>query len=202
MSLEAQFLTLAMMIASGIGMGAAFDGYRVVSHELRIGRLWIPVLDLLYWLAATLVVFRVLTETSEGEVRFYVFIGLFIGISFYFWLLSGTVIKLIRWSIGAARAVYRFTVRAVEVLIVKPFIGLYRVLRLILGFMLAASMFLLRIVLQLLRPFWQLLRWLLSPVLLPVWQRLTAWSDRIGLPDYAGRIADIIRRLWNRWFLF
>lgn len=200
MSLEVQFFTLAMMIGSGIGMGAAFDGYRVVSNELRIGRLWIPVLDLLYWMTATLAVFRVLTASNEGEVRFYVFIGLFIGISFYFWLLSGTCIKFFRWSIGAARAAYRFAIRTGELLIVKPLLGLYRFLRIFLSFVLVTAMFLLRIVLQLLRPFWQLLVWMLRPIVKPVWQRIAAWAERSGLRTAAARIAAWIRMTWNRWF--
>ena len=63
------------MLLSGIGMGVVFDGYRVVSDELRISRLWVPVFDLLYWIAATLAVFQVLSTSNEGEVRAYVFLG-------------------------------------------------------------------------------------------------------------------------------
>ena len=200
MSLQVQFLTLAMMVASGIGMGAAFDGYRVVSNELRIGRLWIPVLDLLYWMAATLAVFRVLTASNEGEVRFYVFIGLFIGISFYFWLLSGTVIRFVKWLIAATRATCRFLVRAAELLIVRPIVALYRVARIFLGFVFVFAMFLLRIVLQLLRPFGKLLHWLLKPVVLPVRRRAASWAEAAGLPAATRRLSALIRRIWSRWF--
>ncbi len=72
-----------MMLLSGIGMGVAFDSYRVVSNRLHIGRLWIPILDLLYWLAATLIVFRVLMANNDGEVRIYIFFRT----SYRYWVL-------------------------------------------------------------------------------------------------------------------
>lgn len=200
MSLDVQFLTLFMMVVSGIGMGAAFDGYRVVSNELRIGRLWVPVLDLLYWTAATLIVFRVLIASNEGELRMFVFIGLFIGIAFHFWLLSSTVIRIVQWLVGAVRWFIGTLIRLFNMLIVRPIIGLYRLSRVFLGFVLVISMFLFRIVVQLLRPFWLLLSWLLRPLTRPLWALLQRWSAAMRLPQRWARIRGVIIRLWNKWF--
>jgi len=199
-SLDVQFLTLAMMVASGIGMGAAFDGYRVVSNELRIGRLWVPVLDLLYWIAATLIVFRVLIASNEGDVRMFVFIGLFIGISFYFWLLSPPVIRIVRWLVEAVRWTIGATIRAFQLLIVKPIIGIFRLARVFLGFVVVFSMFLIRIVVQLLRPFGLLLAWLLRPLARPVWERMKAAAHKLGLKERWARATGLIIRIWRKWF--
>jgi len=199
-SLDVQFLTLAMMMASGIGMGAAFDGYRVVSNELRIGRLWVPVLDLLYWIAATLIVFRVLIASNEGDVRMFVFIGLFIGISFYFWLLSRPVIRVVQWLVEAVRWTIGAAIRTFRVLIVKPIIGIFRLGRVFLGFVVVFSMFLIRIVVQLLRPFGLLLAWLLRPLARPVWERMKAATDKLGLKAGWTRTSGLIVRIWRKWF--
>lgn len=200
MSLDVQFLTLAMMVVSGIGMGAAFDGYRVVSNELRIGRLWVPVLDLLYWIAATLIVFRVLIASNEGDVRMFVFIGLFIGISFYFWLLSRPVIRIVRWLVDAVRWTIGASIRTFHVLIVKPIIGIIRLGRVFLGFVVVFSMFLIRIVVQLLRPFGLLLAWLLRPLTRPVRERMKTLAGKLGLKERWIRTTGPIVRIWRKWF--
>ncbi len=200
MSLDVQFLTLAMMVVSGIGMGAAFDGYRVVSNELRIGRLWIPVLDLLYWAAATLIVFRVLIASNEGDVRMFVFIGLFIGISFYFWLLSNPVIRIVQWLVEAVRWLIGAGIRMFNLLIVRPIVGIIRLARAILGFAIVFSMFLFRIVLQLSRPFWLLLSWMLKPLARPAWARMKGWAAKFKLRERWTGIRSLIIRIWRRWF--
>ncbi|EXX85043.1 spore cortex biosynthesis protein YabQ [Paenibacillus darwinianus] len=200
MSLQVQFVTLAMMVISGIGMGAAFDGYRVVSNELRIGRLWIPLLDLLYWAAATLIVFRVLASSNEGEVRVYVFLGLMIGIAFYFWLLSGTVIRLVRGYQAAVRSLIRLGIRTFDLFVVRPVVLLVRLLRIILGCAIVFSLFLVRIVVQLCRPFWLFFRWLSAPVAGPLWRKLRGWSESLGLNGLYRRMADIICTIRKKWF--
>ncbi|PZD94895.1 spore cortex biosynthesis protein YabQ [Paenibacillus sambharensis] len=185
------------MMLSGIGMGAAFDGYRVVSNQLRIGRIWVPVLDLLYWTAATLIVFRMLIASNDGEVRFYVFLGLFIGISFYFWLLSRTMIRIVEWLMEALRRLWTAAVRTFELLIIKPVILAYRLLKITAGFLIVCTMFLFRIVVQLLRPFWLFLSWIFKPLVRPLWDWMKQAGGKLGLPGLIARIKAFIERIRN-----
>jgi len=188
------------MVLSGIGLGAAYDGYRVVSNRLGFSRLWLPVLDLLYWAAATLAVFQVLAEANEGEVRLFVFIGLLLGVSCHFWLFSRLVIALVEWLITAAHALIRLLLKGFDLLLVKPVILLYRLARVILGFLIVLSMFLFRFVLQLIRPFWLLLRWLAAPVT----RRAAAWAASSQTVQRTVRImkraASWIAGRWAKWF--
>ncbi len=189
-----------MMLLSGIGMGVAFDSYRVVSNRLHIGRLWIPILDLLYWLAATLIVFRVLMANNDGEVRIYIFLGLLIGIGFYFWLFSSTVIAFVVWLIETIRKLLRFLVRCFELLVIKPLLMLYKLVRVLLGFALAISLFIVKLTGQLLRPFWLLLAWMLRPVVRPLWRVLEPYWKRIDIIGRFTRIKTSCIALWKRWF--
>lgn len=189
-----------MMLLSGVCMGVAFDSYRVVSNRLQIGRIWIPILDLLYWLAATLLIFRVLLTKNDGEVRIYVFLGLLIGIGFYFWLFSSTVISFVVWLIETINSVFRFLIRCFQLLVIKPLLLLYKLVRVLLGFSVALALFTVKLIGQLLRPFWLLLCWLLRPAIRPLWRRIEPFWLRL---DLAGRI---IRgrawclALWKSWF--
>lgn len=198
MSLQVQFLTLASVALAGIGMGAAFDGYRVAARELNAGRLWIPVFDLLYWLLAALVVFRVLLAVNEGEVRLPVFLGFFIGLAFYFWLLSDPVIRLYRLLATAVRRMIRIAVRAADRLVVRPMLWLGRLASGLFRLVRAASMVLFRFVVQLFRPILGLFARLARPAWLPIRRRGAAWAKAAGRSPLLNRLAALIRDWKNR----
>ncbi|WP_309122871.1 spore cortex biosynthesis protein YabQ [Paenibacillus sp.] len=197
MTLSAQFLTMAAMMLSGAALGLLFDGYRVLSGELRFPRWIIPPLDILYWAVGTVAVFRVLFLSNGGEVRIYVFLALMIGVSFYFALLSDVFVNVIRWSIGRIKALIRMLIRLGDLLVVRPLIALYRLAIVILGFLAALSIFLGKLVLQLLYPLWKITLWIGRPLGRRVSRlvRAEAW-----LTPSARFVADVLRRtgLWRK----
>jgi spore cortex biosynthesis protein YabQ len=195
-----QWLTMAVMLLSGLGMGTVFDGYRVVSNELKFPRWWLPVLDVIYWMAAALVVFRVLYASNNGEVRAYVFIGLAIGIILYYLLLSKIVIVVVRWIIGAVRKLIAFVLKCLEILIVKPILLLYKLVMVILAFGSALTIFVLKIVVQLVRPFWKLFVWMVRPVIRPLGRWLSPYIAKWQLAERLSKIGLLIAQLWSKWF--
>ncbi|WP_240633493.1 spore cortex biosynthesis protein YabQ [Paenibacillus montanisoli] len=203
MSLSVQWLTMLSMLVSGIGMGIVFDGYRVISDELRISRLWIPIFDLLYWIAATLVVFQVLSSSNEGEVRAYVFIGLLLGIGCYYWLFSRITMKLVQVLIRTTKAIIRFMIRAFDMLIIRPLVLLYRIGKLFLAFLRAFAIFLFKIVVQLVRPFWLLTAWMTRPIWKPLLRYWKRWVNPIiakwRVPERIASLRAGASKLWQRW---
>lgn len=199
MTLTAQWLTVVMMLLSGLGMGAVFDGYRVVSHELRFPRWWLPVLDIVYWMAAAVVVFRVLYASNNGEVRAYVFLGLAIGVILYYWLISRTVILLSKWLIGAVRSLIAFLIKLVDFLLIKPILALYRLVIVLLGFGSALTIFLLKIVIQLVRPLGLLLRWMLGPVIRPLSRWLAPYWHSMRITERMGKLVSAFVQRWKSW---
>ncbi|SDO93508.1 spore cortex biosynthesis protein YabQ [Paenibacillus sp. yr247] len=191
MTLNVQFHTIFMMFLSGIAIGTIFDVFRVLSGKLRLPRWTIPLVDIVYWIVATILVFRLLIYSNEGQVRVFIFLGMGIGICFYFAFLSKWVIRLTLLLIRVTIAIYRFFAKTVELVIIKPIIGLYRLTVIILGFLLAVAIFLYRIVLQLLYPMWRLLLWMTRPVhkyfVIPVW-----------LKKLKSKIITIYRRLFSK----
>ncbi|NQX70538.1 spore cortex biosynthesis protein YabQ [Paenibacillus alba] len=191
MTLHVQFQTIFMMFLSGVAICAIFDVFRVLSGKLKLPRWTIPLVDIVYWIVATILVFRLLLYSNEGQVRVFIFLGLGIGVCFYFALLSNLVIHLTLLIIRIIIAIYRFLAKTVEIVLIKPIIGLYRLTVIILGFLLAVAIFLYRIVLQLLYPFWRLLLWMTRPAhkyfVVPVW-----------LKKLMGNIITIYRRLFSK----
>lgn len=198
MTLSVQWLTVAMMLASGLGLGALFDGYRVVSGELRFPRWWLPVLDILYWMFSAAVVFRVLYASNNGELRAYVFLGLAAGAVLYYWLFSRTVIRLVKWLIAAAKALVSFAIRLFDLIVVKPLLVLYKLLKVILAFGSALTIFLLKIMLQLVRPFWFLLVWLVRPLVRPLGRLLSPYWERWEIRRRLDKAAALAVNGWHK----
>ncbi|WP_281883902.1 spore cortex biosynthesis protein YabQ [Paenibacillus sp. YYML68] len=192
MTLHVQFLTLGMMCAGGLSLGGLFDLYRVLSGQLRVP-VWLrAVLDLVYWLAGTVIVFLLLYESNWGEVRPFIFLGLGIGVTLYFLLFSRSVIWVINGMIRIVLWIARLLRQLVIIFIIRPAIGLYRLALILFGFVCAAAIFMYRVVLQLLYPLWRLVTWLLRP--------LGRWL-RIPVPGWLRqgyeRVVRLIRKLFQ-----
>lgn len=183
MSVHDQFVTLFMMFVCGNGLGVLFDAYRVLSHRLGIPGWLLAILDVVYWLVAAPAVFRVLYRTNHGEIRFYVFFGLILGISFYFLFCSVLTVRFVVWLFKRVTQAYRLLVRLFEVLVVKPVTALYKLIVIILGFVTAVSIFLFRIMLQLFHP-------IRKPLL-----RLARWIYSKGRQPFTA-----IGHIFKRWF--
>jgi spore cortex biosynthesis protein YabQ len=188
-TLQVQFLTIFMMFCGGLLLGTLFDVCRVLSGKLRLPKWLMPFVDILYWIVATILVFRLLVYSNEGQVRVFIFLGIGIGICFYNAFLSRGVIWLIQLLIRIVIAFCRFLRRTVELLIIKPIIGIYRFFLAFLGFLAAVAIFLYKIVLQLLYPMWRLLLWMIRPLLKLV--VMPAW-----LTSLLKKIAGFFRRLF------
>lgn len=192
MTLQIQFVTLGMMSAGGLALGVLFDLYRVLAGQLKVPSWLKAVLDLLYWFIGTLIVFRLLYESNWGEVRPFIFLGLGIGVTVYFLMFSRSVIWVIRFMIRIVLAAIRIGQRMIELFIIKPVIGLYRLLMIFLGFLLAVAIFLYKIMIQLCYPMWKLLLWLVRP--LGRWIR-----DRIAVPAWMKHIVATVAAWLKRF---
>jgi spore cortex biosynthesis protein YabQ len=140
------------MVASGAGLGAVFDVYRVLAGYFRLPRWVYALLDLVYWLLATILVFAVLFHSNEGQVRLFVFLGICIGVWFYLRYFSASVMKLIRWIIRCVEWTIRLVQKLIDLFIVTPILWLYKLFIIIFGFLGALTIFLGKIMLQLLYP--------------------------------------------------
>ncbi|AZK45533.1 spore cortex biosynthesis protein YabQ [Paenibacillus lentus] len=186
MNLEIQWATLLWMAASGGILGIAFDSYRVVSGQLRFPRWSVHALDLVYWVAASLFVFRMLYHSNQGELRFYVFFGLFIGVWIYFLFLSVITARFVVMLMGIVKKIYLISVRIFRIFVVAPIISLLKGIKLLLGFIWVIMLFLGRILLV---PLWKIIAWAISPLV-----------RKLRIADGARSARERITALWKRWF--
>lgn len=101
-------------------MGLLFDLHRVAAARYRAVRRLAPGLDVLYWVVSALLVFGVLLAVNHGQLRVFVFLGLGIGVTGYFGLLSPAVVRLVTLLLEAAGGTVRALRRGLAMLVLRP----------------------------------------------------------------------------------
>lgn len=180
------FATIGTMILCGLIMGTAFDVYRVACVRFSVKRWMLPGFDVVYWAAATLYVYCALLDRNFGEVRLYVFLGIAIGITGYFGLISPTARKVISYLFRLCQNIALFFWRAIRVVLIVPFLWIVRALA-----RLADIVF---IVLA------ALLLWLGKLLYKPLGP-LARWLWRLALPirKRLRPVADFFRAVRDKW---
>lgn len=100
MTLSMQFYSFFLTVCIGFVIGVIFDLYRVVLGLLHPRKVATNLGDFFFWVFITIVVFVLLMFGNWGEVRLYVFLGLFLGLIAYLKLLSKYIILSIVWCIN------------------------------------------------------------------------------------------------------
>lgn len=177
-------MTLLWMLISGTALGVVFDSIRIVEWKYHFPRWCIHALDLLYWVWAALFVFRTLYRSNEGELRFYVFLGLFLGVWIYFLCLGAIIQKIVVTLLKIVDKVYFISVRLFHVFVIGPFRFLWKCTKLLFGFLGAMLLFFLRMLL----PLWKFIRFIMRPLI-----------GRLRLPEGWQWIKRKMKPLLDRW---
>lgn len=90
-----QLYAFAVTIVAGAAMGVVFDVFRALRSSAQPRSLLTWVSDILYWVAVTPVVAGLLLHANWGELRFYVVLGMALGLVLYFVLLSPVVLEVL-----------------------------------------------------------------------------------------------------------
>ncbi|MGD8192530.1 spore cortex biosynthesis protein YabQ [Brevibacillus ginsengisoli] len=165
MSIAVQLQTIASMSLCGCLMGIGFDTYQYFREKGRFPKWLTFVFDLLFWFASIAVVFYVLVEVNQGIVRFPIFFGILIGAWVYFVLGSKTYIQFLITVIKFAQWLYKTILTIIQALVIRPIMFLYRIIFMILAFILSILMTIGRFI-------WKIILWISSP--------FTKWGQSLG----------------------
>jgi len=181
-----QWMTLLYMLLAGSAMGLAYDSYRVLSLKLSFPKSLNAALDLFYWLAAALFVFRMLYAGNQGQLRFYVFLGLFLGVWIYFLIFSVTVRQFVVMLIHWVQSLCRLFWKIVAALIGIPLLWIWRM---VLGILRLLGRFLLSVL--------KLLRWLTKPVWFMPVRWMSAWQPWLKIRAWFVKGYRFVIKLWK-----
>ena len=129
MDLTAQYMTAVLMSGAGAFLGAIYDIYRTSLKEWRYLRPFSPLFDLLFWIFSLVFVFTLLLGVNDGDVRFVIFVLLFLGYVVYRFTLHRIIVASTRLTVRFILQLLRFMLRVLYVIFVQPVLVLYQGIR-------------------------------------------------------------------------
>lgn len=82
-------------IITGLVVGVMFDIYRVIRGLNSPNKIMTAISDILFWILAAVTTFVVFLYTNNGDIRYYTFVGLLLGLYIYFKLISRRFINVL-----------------------------------------------------------------------------------------------------------
>jgi spore cortex biosynthesis protein YabQ len=204
MSLSTQFYTMLAMIGMGSWVGAALDTYgRFLKRPTRAH--WVVFInDILFWTLQALIIFYILLLINEGELRFYIFIALLCGFSAYQSLMKKYYVRLLEMVIKCMKATYRFVVKTIHFIVIRP---IQLLLQLLLTIIAGIFAFLKIVGKWLFKLIWALLKFLLMPLkwigqailnMLPLGMKKQISIFLNKLAGFKGKITNI-KNIIKKW---
>lgn len=126
-----QFISFSIFIIIGLIIGIVFDIFRILRKSFKTSDLITYVEDILFWIITGIIILYSIFKFNDGELRLYIFIGLFIGIllhikiiSNYFILINVKIIKLLKIIIYKSFNILIFPIKiifkAFRRMLIKP----------------------------------------------------------------------------------
>ena len=107
-----------IFVINGIIIGILFDTFRILRRSFKTTDLITYIQDILFWILTGIILLYSIFNFSNGEVRFYMFLGIFIGcliymltISKYFISINVKVLITIKKIIGKIISIIIFPIK-------------------------------------------------------------------------------------------
>ena len=82
-----------IFIINGILIGFLFDIFRIIRKTFKTADLTTYIQDIVFWIAAGIMTLAFIFYYNNGEIRFYVFLGIILGVTIYILTISKYIIK-------------------------------------------------------------------------------------------------------------
>jgi len=115
MTLHTQWITMGVMILSGLYIGIVTDTLRRLFISWHIPSVLRLFFKIIFWVSQTIIVYFILYKVNNGLLRFYIFLACLLGFSMYVVLVRATYIVVLEWTIKViitiANTFYRLLLR-------------------------------------------------------------------------------------------
>lgn len=103
-----QSVLFAVFFILGMVCALVFDTFRVSERFVRSNMLVSVLKDIVFWLVVTVLMFAICLKFNNGEIRFFMFVGVFAGALLYFNTLSRYVMNILYFIINIIKNVLGF----------------------------------------------------------------------------------------------
>lgn len=137
------FLAMALC---GCLVGIVFDLFRILRKFIKMNCIWVNITDVFFIVCCLCIVFTTLIYFNNGQLRWYEFLGLFLGTLLYFLCISKPIMYILTKIVGFLQKIVGFILK----ILLTPMTFLYRILVLTL--------------LYIIRFFKRILKWIYSSI--------------------------------------
>lgn len=95
-----QLISFGIYLIIGCLLGFIFDFFRAIRKSIKNSNIATYIEDIIYVIISFMIIVSALQILNDGELRFYIFLGIFIGVILYFIFISKYVIKIESWIIS------------------------------------------------------------------------------------------------------
>lgn len=89
-----QALLFLIFSLNGIIIGLIFDFFRILRISFKTSNLMTFIQDIMFWIITGISIIFFIYRFSDGIIRFYMFLGLFLGFFIYILTISQYIIKI------------------------------------------------------------------------------------------------------------
>lgn len=82
-----------IFVINGVLIGLLFDTFRILRKSFKTSDIITTIEDILFWIITGIIILYSIFIFNNGEIRFFMFIGIFLGATLYMLLLSNYIIK-------------------------------------------------------------------------------------------------------------
>lgn len=113
-SVSSQVVIFFYCIFGGILIGFLFDIFRLSRRIIQTSDLITYIEDIVFWLLVGVVVLATVFQFNQGQLRGFVFLGMFLGLIFYFMLFSSLLMRFICYIISLLEKITRYVIKIMK----------------------------------------------------------------------------------------
>ena len=114
-----------VFVLNGIIIGLVFDIFRILRKSFKTSDIITTIEDILFWIITGIIILYSIFVFNNGEIRFFMFIGIFLGVMLYILLLSNYIIKVSVKIIFLAKKIVAFIFK----IIIFPVRSTYKIIK-------------------------------------------------------------------------
>ncbi len=103
--MQSQLYSFMIFILDGVLIGLLFDLFRILRKSIKTADVFTTIQDIVFWILSGILLIYSIFKFNEGELRLYIFIGLFIGTMAYILIFSKVFIEVSMFIVNSMKRV-------------------------------------------------------------------------------------------------
>lgn len=114
-----------IFVINGVIIGLLFDIFRILRKSFKTSDIITTTEDILFWIITGIIILYSVFVFNNGEIRFFMFIGIFLGVGLYMLLLSHYIIKA---SVAIIKIIKRIVAFILKI-VIYPIQSIYKIIK-------------------------------------------------------------------------